>query len=364
MPEKQKKDPPVRLVRAIDRVRAVLQQIHRSTVPPGLAVLELATGAWTTQIIWVAAKLGVADQLSSGPRRPADIAERVGAHPDALYRLMRALASKGLLKERRDGKFALTKIGEALRSDAVGSMRDMVLFIGHRTRWEDWGNLIHSVQTGEPSVDKLRGMPFFAYLDTNPELAEVFNNAMTATSGITNEIALGHYDFTGFTLIADVGGGHGALLSTILRRAPQARGLLYDLPSVVEGADATLKAAGVADRCAREGGSFLERVPDGADAYVMKNIIHDWDDDSALAILRNIRDAIAPHGKLLLLEMVLPEEANSSLGFQLDIEMLITVGGRERTRAEYANLFARAGFRLTRVVDTVTPVSIIEAVPA
>jgi hypothetical protein len=136
MPEKQKKVPPVRLVRAIDRVRAVLQQIHRSTVPPGLAVLELATGAWTTQIIWVAAKLGVADQLSSGPRRPADIADRIGADPDALYRLMRALASKGLLKERRDGKFALTKIGEALRSDTEGSMRDMVLFIGHPARWE------------------------------------------------------------------------------------------------------------------------------------------------------------------------------------------------------------------------------------
>ncbi len=213
-------------------------------------------------------------------------------------------------------------------------------------------------------MDKLRGMPFFAYLDTDPELAEVFNNAMTATSGITSEIALSQYDFTGFTLITDVGGGHGALLSTILRRAPRARGLLYDLPSVVEGADATLKAAGVADRCTREAGSFLERVPGGADAYVMKNIIHDWDDDSALTILRNVRTAIAPHGKLLLLEMVLPEQANSFSGFQLDVEMLVTVGGKERTRAEYANLFARAGFRLTRVVNTVTPVSIIEAVPA
>jgi len=209
-------------------------------------MMGFITGYWVSQAVGVVAQLGVADQLSRGPRRPAAIADRIGADPDALNRLMRALASKGLLKERRDGKFALTKIGEALRSDTEGSMRDMVLFIGHRTRWEDWGNLMHSVQTGEPSVDKLRGMPFFAYLDTDPELAEVFNNAMTATSGITNEIALGHYDFTGFTLIADVGGGHGALLSTILRRAPQARGLLYDLPSVVEGADATLKAAGVA----------------------------------------------------------------------------------------------------------------------
>jgi SAM-dependent methyltransferase len=165
-------------------------------------------------------------------------------------------------------------------------------------------------------------------------------------------------------LIVDVGGGHGLLLSTILRRAPEARGVVFDLPSVVTDAETTFKAAGVADRCSAEGGSFLEHVPGGGDAYVLKNIIHDWDDASAVTILRNIRTAIAPGGKLLLLEMVLPERASSFLGFQLDLEMLVTVGGKERTRAEYANLLARAGFRLTDVVGTVTPISIVEAIPA
>ncbi|MEO3757526.1 methyltransferase [Mycobacterium sp. B14F4] len=351
------------VVRAIDRLRAGLQSLHRSTAPPSVALLEMATGAWTTQTMYVAAKLGVADELAGGPARAADIAPRVGADPDALYRLMRALAAKGLLRHRRNDTFTLTKVGEALRSGVPGSMRDMVLFIGHRARWEDWGGLLHSVQTGEPSVLKLRGMPYWDYLETDPELAQVFNDAMTATSGMTNEIALSAYDFSDFKLIVDVGGGHGLLLSTILHRAPGARGLLFDLPAVVSGADTVLAAAGVADRCTAEGGSFLQGVPAGGDAYVMKNIIHDWDDESSSTILRNIRTAIAPNGKLLLLEMVLPERTTSFIGYQLDLEMLITVGGRERTRTDYAKLLSRAGFRLDRVVDTVTPLSIVEASP-
>ena len=349
------------VVRVIDRMRSGLQRLHRSTAPASVALLEMTTGAWTTQTLYVAARLKIADQLADGPARAQDIASRVGADPDALYRLMRALASKGLLRHRRNDSFSLTKVGEALRSDVAGSMRDMVLFIGHQARWEDWGSLLHSVQTGEPAVLKLRGMPYWDYLETDPDLAQVFNNAMTATSGMTNEIALSAYDFTGFKLIVDVGGGHGLLLSTILHRAPDARGLLYDLPAVVAGADPVLQAAGVADRCTAEGGSFLEQVPGGGDAYVMKNIIHDWDDESSLTILRNIRTAIAPGGKLLLFEMVLPERATSFLGFQLDLEMLVTVGGRERTRADYKKLFGQTGFRLDRVIDTVTPISIVEA---
>jgi O-methyltransferase domain/Dimerisation domain len=349
------------VVRALDRLRAGLQSVYRTTAPPSVALLEMATGAWTTQTMYVAAKLKIADHLADGSSRAQDIAPRVGADPDALYRLMRAMASKGLLRHRRNDTFSLTKVGEALRSDVEGSMRDMVLFIGHQARWDDWGNLLHSVQTGEPAVLKLRGMPYWDYLETDQELAQVFNDAMTATSGMTNEIALAAYDFSDFKLIVDVGGGHGLLLSTILHRAPGARGLLYDLPKVVAGADAVLKAAGVADRCTADGGSFLEWVPAGGDAYVMKNIIHDWDDESSLTILRNVRTAIAPNGKLLLLEMVLPDRASSFIGFQLDLEMLVTVGGRERTRADYAKLLSQAGFRLNRIVDTVTPVSIVEA---
>lgn len=350
-------------IRAIDRMRATLEQWHRGTAPGNVALLELATGAWTTQVLYVAAKLGIADQLAGGPLHSADVATAVGAHPGAVHRLMRAMTSRGALRERRDGRFALTSVGQALRADAPGSMRDMVLFIGHPARWADWGSLDYSVRTGEPAADMLRGMPFFDYLDTDPEFAEVFNNAMTAASGLSNDVALQAYDFSGCRLAVDVGGGHGAVLATILQKAPHARGVLFDLPAVVDGAGRVFDAAGVAARASVEGGSFLDRVPAGGDLYVMKNIIHDWDDDHALTILRNIRTGIDADGRLVLLEMVLPDRASSFIGHMLDLEMLLMLHGRERTRAEYAELLRQAGFRLIKVIPTVSPISVIEAVP-
>ncbi len=354
--------PPVRLIQGIDRMRAALAGMHRATAPGNVALLELATGAWTTQVLYVAATLGIADQLAAGPRHAADVAAAVDADPDAVYRLMRAMASRGALRERRDGRFALTAVGDALREDSEGSLRDMVLFIGHPARWADWGSLLYSVRTGEPAAEMLRGMPFFEYLDTDPEFAAVFNNAMTAASGLSDEVALQAYDFTGCRLVVDVGGGHGAVLATILRSAPDARGVLFDLPAVVAGAGPLLADAGVAQRAAVEGGSFLETVPAGGDLYVMKNIIHDWDDEHSLTILRNIRTGIAEGGRLLLLEMVLPERTSPFIGHLLDLEMLVTLHGRERTRAQYADLVGRAGFRLTRVIPTVSPMSVVEAV--
>jgi hypothetical protein len=355
------KAPPLRLVRAIARVRAGLQKVHRSTVPGNIALLELATGSWTTQVVYVAAKLGIPDRLAAGPARADDVAAQVGADPDAVYRLMRAMASRGVLRERRDGRFALTPVGDALRTDVEDSLRDMVLFIGHPARWADWGSLLYSVQTGQPAADKLRGMPFFEYLDTDPEFAQVFNNAMTAASGLSNDVALAAYDFSDARLVIDVGGGHGAVLSTILRSAPGANGVLYDLPKVVDGAGPLLEEAGVAHRCTVQGGSFMESVPAGGDIYVMKNIIHDWNDEDALTILRNVRTAIADGGKLILLEMVLPQRSSSFIGHMLDLEMLLMVHGRERTRVQYYDLLNRAGFRLNRVIPTVSPMSVVEA---
>ncbi|WP_197373580.1 methyltransferase [Mycolicibacterium baixiangningiae] len=361
---KRPKVPPQRLVRTLDRVRAGLARLHRSSAPGNIALLELGIGAWTTAALYSAARLGIADELASGPARAAEVAARVGADPDGVYRLMRALASRGVFAQRTDGSFALTRIGAALRSDTEGSLRDAVLFIGHPIRWADWGHLEHSVRTGQTAFADLHGSSFFDYLAHDPEFAEVFNRAMTANSSLADEVALAQYDFTGFRLIADVGGGHGSVLATILRSAPSARGVLFDLPAVVANAAPTFTAAGVADRVTIRGGSFMESVPEGADAYVVKNIIHDWQDEDAVRILRNIRTAVADGGKLVLLEMVLPERADSFLGLMVDLEMLVAVGGRERTRAEYANLLQRSGFRLTRVLDTVTPLSIIEAEPA
>jgi len=362
--EKPPRIPPLALVRAINVVRAGAQRASRVLAPGGVNILELLTGAFTAQSLYVAVKLGIPDELATGPLSADEVARRVGADPGAVYRLMRALASRGVLRHRRDHTFALTSIGKALRTGTPGSVRDFALFLGHPLRWEDWGNLLYSVQTGKPSVDKLRGMGFFEYVETDADLAEAFNNAMTAGSEFAIYAVLAAYDFSGFGKIIDVGGGHGRLLSMILEKANAARGVLYDLPAVVDGAGPELTRAGVAARCEVLGGSFFDSVPEGGDAYVMKAILHDWDDDDAVKILNNIRSAIAPDGKLLLLESVLPERSSSDIGLLIDLEMLVAVGGKERTHAEWANLLGRAGFRLNRVVHTATPVSIVEAAPA
>lgn len=358
------KTPPTWLIDTIGHVRNVLRTAGRSAVPPNIALLEIAQGAWLTQALYVAVELGIADKLRDGPRTSADIASAVGADPGATYRVMRALAANGLLKLRRDGRFSLTRVGQALRSDFDGSMAPMIRLLGHPEHWEHWGQLLHSVRTGEPAAEKVRGAPIFDYLETNPEYAKVFNDAMTGVSAMAIETAVPLYTFSDRKLIVDVGGGHGALLAAVLAQAPDARGVLFDLPSVVDSAGVELDRAAVADRCTKTGGSFFEAVPDGGDAYLLKTIIHDWDDEKSVTILRNIRTAIDPNGKVLLFEMVLPEGAPAHPGMLLDLEMLVHPGGRERTAGEYRDLLARAGFRMTRVIGTPGPMSIVEAVPA
>ncbi|WP_280831013.1 methyltransferase [Mycolicibacterium frederiksbergense] len=351
------KTPPPVLISAINAFRGVLERLRQATVPSSVAVMELGFGAWQTQALYAAVRLGIVDALQDGPQTADDVAGRIGTNPAATYRLMRALASRSVFTLGRDGRFALTRTGRALVSDAPNSMAPMLAFIGSPMHWEHWGSLEHSVRTGATAVSKVRGKEFFDYLDTDAEFARVFNDAMTGVSTVAIENAVPTYDFSGMRRIVDVGGGHGALLAAVLQQAPEARGVLFDLPSVVADADETA-------RCDVEGGSFFESVPTGGDAYLLKTVIHDWDDDQALQILRNVRGAIAPDGKLLLFEMVLPEGAPAHLGLLLDLEMLVSAGGRERTRREYTELLSRAGFRLTRVLPTPTPLAIIEAVPA
>jgi SAM-dependent methyltransferase len=355
--------PPAWLINGIGRVRAALDLASRSMVPAGVALFELSQGAWLTQALYVASRLGIADALRDGPLTSEQVAARVGADPGATHRLMRALASNGVLALRR-GRFRLTRVGQALRSEHDASMAPMITMVGSPEHWEHWGDLLRSVQTGGTAVRRLRGTTMFEYLETNPGYAAAFNDAMTGMSALAIEMAVPLYDFTDRKLIVDVGGGRGALLAAVLAKAPQARGVLFDLPSVVEGVGPLLEQAGVALRCRIEGGSFFDAVPDGADAYLAKTVIHDWDDDTALQILRNIRTAIAPDGKLLLLELVLPEGAPPHPGMLLDLEMLVHVGGRERTAREYGELLSRAGFRLSRVIPTAGPMSIVEALPA
>jgi hypothetical protein len=325
-----RKAPPVRLVRIVDGVRTGLNKLTRKMVPGNIALLEIANGSWTTQALYVAAKLGIPDELAGGPLNAADT-------------------------------FALTPIGDALRADAPGSMRALVLLIGDPAQWEHWGSLLHSVKTGEPAPIRLRGTTFFEYLDTNPELAAVFNDAMTSMSAMATDPVLAVFDFSGFRRIVDVGGGHGSLLAAVLQSAPDAHGVLFDLPSVVEGAPPVLDAAGVGDRCTVSAGSFMDAVPEGGDTYLLKTSIHDWDEETALLILRNVRAAMGPQAKLLLMEMVLPQHTSSYFGTMLDLEMLAIAGGKERTSSEYSNLLAHAGFRLERVVETAGPLSIVEA---
>lgn len=354
--------PPVPVVRALESVRAALCNLNRRLVPGQIAVLEAVSEAWAAQAICVAARLGVADELRAGPLSAAEIAERLGTDPDATGRLLRALVDRSIFAES-GGRYRLTRLSEYLRSDVEGSVLGLAQWFGAPEHWEHWGRLSDAVRTGGSAVEALRGEPLWDYLATEPELAAVFNGAMTSTSEMAIEPVLAAYDFSRFRTVVDVGGGHGRMLAAILARTPGVTGVLFDQQSVVAGAPAVLDAAGVASRCRIESGSFFDAVPSDADAYLLKIVIHDWADDDALTILRTVRRAIRAGGTLLLVESVLPEGTAPHFGKLLDLEMLVAVGGRERTAAEYANLLDRAGFRLRRVVPTVGPISIVEAVP-
>jgi hypothetical protein len=273
---------------------------------------------------------------------------------------MRALISEGIFKRRRDGRFALNALGETLRSDAPMSMAGMARMVGHPHYREHWSGLADAVRTGEAYPPKLRGMGSWEWLETQPEFAAIFNDAMTSVSEFAVAPMVAAYDFTPFPTIVDVGGGHGRLLSAIVAATPGVRGVLYDLPQVVEGAPELLTKHGVAERVRVEAGSFFDAVPTGGDAYVLKNIIHDWPDAESLAILRNIRTAAEPGATLLLVEFVIPDHDRGFIGKWADMEMLVQLAARERTADEYRKLYEQAGFELTRVVPTAGPISLVE----
>jgi hypothetical protein len=356
------KVPPAGLVRAVERVRHHLRRLHQRAVPPPAAMLELILGAWVAQGIAAATQLGVADALAGGPLRTDELARRVEANPDTLNRLMRALVGEGVFRRTRDGRYALNPLGATLRTDAAVSIAGMAKLVGSPQHREHWSHLADAVRTGEAVIPKLRGKEAFEYLGSEPELGALFNDAMTSISELAIAPVVAAYDFTRFGTIADVGGGHGRLLAAILQATPAARGVLYDLPQVVQGAPEMLGRYGVADRVQVVPGSFFDCVPAGVDAYVMKNNIHDWPDDKAAAILRNVRAAARPVDTLLLIVAVLPDHDREFLGRWVDMEMLVGVAARERSAAEYRKLYEQNGFRLTRVVPTASPFSAVEGV--
>ena len=326
---------------------------------------ELLRGAWITQAIHVASRLRLADLVAERPRPVAELAAACGAHPGALARLVRALASYGLFDQDSEGRVVLTPLAELLRADVPGSQRAYANFIGASWHRQAWTHLEHAVRTGEPAFEHAFGKQLFDYFRDDPAAAEVFHDAMTGVSGQNAAAVAAAYSFDGIRTLVDVGGGHGFLLATILRAHPHLRGVLYDRPEVVAGAGPVLDAAGVGDRCDIAAGDFFRSVPRGGDAYIMKAIIHDWDDDRCATILGHCREAMGPRGVLLIVDCVVPGGHEGAFAKILDLEMLVmTHHGRERTEAEFRALLARVGFVLTRVVPTGAPQSVVEGRPA
>jgi hypothetical protein len=330
---------------------------------PRDTLLQMTNAFRASQAIHVAATLGIADLLEDGPRSIDELAQATGTHAPSLYRLLRALASVGVLAEQPDGQFLSTPSAEYLRTNAPRSRRVWAMQIGQQYLWRSWGHLLHSVRTGEPAFPKLYGTTAWEYRQAYPQEDAVYNAAMTALSAGVVEAIVQSYDFSGMGVLVDVGGGEGVLLAAILAANPALRGVLFDQPHVLTGANDLLERAEVADRCEVVSGSFFEAVPGGANAYLLKSIVHDWDDTATVKILRACRAAIADTGRLLVVEPIIrpgnePDPAKFS-----DLNMLVMLGGQERTTDDFEKLYAEAGFRLTGIIRTRSSMAIVEGIP-
>jgi hypothetical protein len=323
------------------------------------------TGAWSTQVIGVAAQLKLFDALGDRPRAAAELAAESGSHPGALHRLLRALGALGLVSDLGGGKFELTDAGRLLCEGAPGGLRGMALHWGDRL-WGALSQLDQSVKTGKPW--RISGAEGFEHMARDPQQMAMFHQSMADSTAPVAHAVIEAYDFSAFAQVMDVGGSTGALMAAILKAHPRLHGCVFDLPGLAEAAEAYLRAQGVADRAAFVGGSFFEAVPAGAELIMMKMIIHDWLDDEAALILANTRKALAPGAVLLVMDRVAPEVVSATAAdygaLRADITMLTAAGGKERTGAEFEALFARAGLRLRRIVATTSEFSILESVPA
>lgn len=333
------------------------------TRSPAAELMRLIGGYQVSQAIHVAASLGIADVLRDGPRSNDEIALATGTHARSLYRLMRALAAVGVFEEQADRRFVLAPLGECLRSDAPQSRRTWAAYAGRPYVWQSWGALLHNVRTGETAFDSLHGAGIWEWRAGRPEESGLFDAAMTALSRIAADAIAEACDFSAFGCVVDVGGGQGALLAGILARHAGVRGILYDLPHVVSGAQPVLEAAGVSDRCQIRGGDFFSTVPEGGDAYVVKSVLMDEEDDEAIAILRACRLAMTPAARLLVIERMVGQPNQSPEGKFSDLNMMVMTGGRERTEEEFAALFSAAGFRLDQVIATSSPSTLIVGSP-
>jgi O-methyltransferase/methyltransferase family protein len=322
---------------------------------------RLIDGFRVTQTIYACVDLGIPDLLADGPRTADDLAEASGADPSALYRLLRALASLGILHEADGRRFSLAELGQPLRADVLGSLHDWVTLQGREYLWRSWGNLATAIREGENSFRMLHGADIWTWRAEHPEESAIFDDAMRAMTASANAAILAAYDFGRFGTIVDVAGGTGTLIAALLSAHPALRGVLFDQEHVVSGAEPVLGAAGVLDRCDVVAGSFFESVPEGGDAYVLKWIIHDWEDEESVAILRTCRAAMGPNAVVLLIERELGAPNENPVAKLADLNMFVMPGGRERSDEQYAALFEQAGLRLTGVRPTTTGLALFEA---
>ena len=341
-----------------------MQETVSHAVPPHVQLLQMATGEWVARALHAAAELGLADQLAKVPQSAAELAGPMHVHAPSLHRFMRTLASLGVLTERPGQRYALTTLGEALRTGAPGSARATLLTFGSRWLQRSWDNLTYSIQTGKTGFEKAHTTPLFEYLAQHPREAALFTEMMVGLHSQEPAAVAAAYDFSTFNTIVDVGGATGNMLAAILSRHTGPSGVLFDLPHVVADAPSLLEENGVRERVTIEAGDFFKAVPSGGDAYILSRIIHDWDEDRCLTILSHIHKAIKSNGRLLIVEMVLPEGDTPHPGKMFDMVMLLVTGGRERMEVEYGSLLSKGGFKLTRVVPTSSAVSVVEAVLA
>jgi hypothetical protein len=331
-------------------------------LPAPMQLMQMLFGLTISRAIGVAAELCITDRLKDGPKSVQELAGQADVHAHSLYRVLRACASIGVFSQDNQKRFSLTPLAEPLLSDAPGSLRAFAVMFTTDWQFQTWAELPYSVKTGKPAFDKVFGMPMFEYFWKNQKAGKEFNEAMSSNSAFASEAVLKGYDFSTVSKVLDVGGGHGLLLASILKKYPHLEGILFEVPAIAEEAKDLIEAYGVRDRCARISGDFIESVPAGGDIYILKHIIHDWNDEQCIAILSNCRKAMARGGKVLVVEMVLPEGNEASIGKLLDLEMLLFLPGCERTESEYGALCNKAGLQLSKVIPTSSPFSIIEVI--
>jgi hypothetical protein len=357
-----KKLPPVRVIRSLNAFRTFLLRIYRNTFPASIVMYERFTNFWVLSAIRVAAELDIAGILKEGPLSIDQLAKRTGSDPQSLFRMMRALSSEDIFRKTKDGVYRNTRLSRVL-TEGRGSLRYTLMQHLGSLNWTIFRDLSYSIRTGKSAFSEAYGMKIYDYLAMHPEESSLFDCSMTNLSEISIEPVLSVVDFSSYPVIADIGGGEGLLLSSILYTNRNSKGILFDLPEGLNHTEKILTKFGVADRVQVVQGSFFKTAPPGADLYLLKNIIHNWSFDECVIILKNIRDVMSPGSKIFIIEVIVDETNQPSLGKLIDLQMMVFMDqGKERTRKEFESLLDQAGLKIRKITNTVAPISVIEAV--